>query len=99
MDMHLIFSPAVAKKLREKHGVTEKEVRECFENRGVGLFLIDTREDHKTDPPSQWFISETNHRKKLKVVFVFRKSNRSFHIKTAYEPNAEEILIYRNNRY
>jgi hypothetical protein len=56
-------------------------------------FLIDTREEHKTEPPTQWFISGTNKQRQLKVVFI-RTSRTEIEIKTAYEPNPEEVMIY-----
>lgn len=87
----LIISTRVRKKLDLKHGVTEKEIRQCLENR-CGDFLVDNREDHQTDPATLWFIAETNRRRLLKIVFVFKDGN--FHIKTAYTPNENEIAIY-----
>jgi uncharacterized DUF497 family protein len=88
------ISDAILDKLTRKHGVTRKEVEQCFENRERG-FLLDTREDHKTNPATQWFIAETNKRRLLKIVFI--KSGNCFHLKTAYEPNPLEIHIYKSN--
>jgi hypothetical protein len=85
------ISLAIKDKLRNKHGVTEVEVAQCFENR-CGVFLVDDREDHQTDPASLWFIAPTNKERSLKIVFMFIDGN--VHIKTAYEPNADEIAIY-----
>jgi hypothetical protein len=87
----LVISAAVREKLEVKHGVREQETRQCLENR-CGEFLIDDREDHRTVPPTLWFIAETNRRRRLKIVFVFKAGN--IHIKTAYQPNANEIAIY-----
>ena len=84
-------SQAIKDKLREKHGVCYAEVEQCFENK-CGVYLIDDREDHRTDPASLWFIAETNRHRLLKIVFMFIDSN--VHIKTAYEPNVDEIAIY-----
>ncbi len=75
-----------------KHGVTATEVRQCFVNRAGGL-LTDTREQHRTDPPTMWFISATDANRRLKVVFM-QKGGDVF-VKTAYEPNAIEESIYR----
>lgn len=91
MPMRVHYSTGVRKKLQEKHGVSEKEVSECFENRIKGL-LVDDREEHKTDPATLWFIAETNQRRLLKIVFIAVDKN--VHIKTAYEPNAIETSIY-----
>lgn len=89
--MSLEFSASVIEKLLKKHNVTEKEVSECFQNRVRGL-LADDREDHKTNPPTLWFVAETNHGRVLKVCFVSKGG--AFHIKTAYEANQKEINIY-----
>jgi len=88
----ILFASTVEEKLRSKHNVSLTEVLQCFENRSGGL-LIDTREKHRTDPPTQWFISETNANRRLKVVFV-QKGEHVF-VKTAYEPNADEESIYK----
>lgn len=92
MALYFNISAAVAKKLSEKHHVTRDEIEECFYNREKGL-LEDTREQHKTAPPTMWFIAETDVGRCLKVVFV-EHDNDTYEIKTAYEPNAEEVRIY-----
>jgi len=95
MYMKLLISVSVKEKLKEKHGVNISEVEECFLNRCKG-FLEDTREKNKTNPPTQWFIAETDHGRNLKVVFV-RYPNGSVALKTAYEPNKTEVAIYDRN--
>ena len=97
--MPLYISPRVRKKLIEKHDVTEDEVRQCFLN-VEGGFLRDTREQHDTNPPTYWFIAETNRRRKLKVLFVVRKLETPNGIqirtdlKSAFPPDEVEIAIY-----
>ncbi len=49
--MGLVISPKTREKLRKKHCVTEEEVKQCFASR-EGKFLIDTREEHRTNPPT-----------------------------------------------
>lgn len=90
--MALIVAPSVKSKLASKHGVKEGEIAECFANRDRG-FLIDNREDHKTNPPSKWFIAETDYGRKLKVVFM--EVDGDIHVKTAYPANIDEIRIYK----
>ncbi len=87
----LIISEAVEEHIHSKHGVTPKEVEQCFENR-EGLFLFDKRDKHKTDPPTQWFVAETNTGRRLKVAFV--PSDGKIYLRTAYDANPEEIRIY-----
>lgn len=89
--MKLSISPGVLNKLKEKHGVSKLQVIECFANRTVP-FLTDNRLDHQTDPPTRWFIAETDMGVKLKVVYI--RTDTDFVVKTAYPPNAEEIAIY-----
>ncbi|CAM3075466.1 hypothetical protein [Vibrio neptunius] len=89
------ISNDVRKKLAVKHDVTEQEVIECFANReSTKNFLKDTREEHLTDPPTLWFVSETDTGKKLKVVFIYYSDLEKFVIKTAYAANPEEIRIF-----
>ncbi|WP_380179350.1 hypothetical protein [Kalamiella sp. sgz302252] len=80
--MRLLISQKVRLKLASKvPPVTESEIIECFSNRD-GYLLEDTREDHKSDPPTQWFIAETDYGKKLKIVFIY-KENSEIAIRTA----------------
>lgn len=90
--MPLIISSQILEKLSNKEPpVTRREVEQCFDNR-VGTFLLDVREENRTDPPTQWFIAKTNKNRDLKIVFVRR--GKDLHLKTAYDPNAEEVRIY-----
>lgn len=81
----------VEKKLWDKHGVRVDEVIECFINH-TDHFLIDTREKHRTVPPTEWFIAETDTGRRLKVVFMEYPDQ--IVIKSAYEPSIEEESIY-----
>jgi len=90
--MAIKCSTAVKQKLAEKHGVSVHEVQQCFANREGG-FLEDTREDHKSDPPTQWFIAETDYGRRLKIVFILKDGN--ILLKTAYMPNCKEETIYQ----
>jgi uncharacterized DUF497 family protein len=92
MTLNLNISDIVVKKLLKKHDVNRAEVEECFLNRVKGL-LVDIREEHKTTPPTLWFIAETDQGRLLKVVFIELK-NGNYEIKTAYEPNKIEVDIY-----
>lgn len=87
----IVISQPVLNKLKNKHSVEKREIEQCFDNREGG-FLMDDREDHRTDPPTLWFIARTNCNRLLKVVFI--NIDGKIHIKTAYEPNETEIRIY-----
>lgn len=56
---NLIVSAGVLEKLRDKHGVTVREVEQCFDNK-CGLYLEDDREDNRTDPATLAFVASTN---------------------------------------
>jgi hypothetical protein len=88
---NLIISEKLRAKLTDKHNVTDREVEQCFENI-EGPLLIDSREDHKSDPPTLWFISRTNKNRLLKVAYIQRGS--SVYLRTCYEPNEAEMQIY-----
>lgn len=90
---NLLISEGVSTKLRDKHDVSRREVEQCFENI-EGPLLIDDREDHKSDPPTLWFISRTNLNRLLKIVYIQR--GKTVCLRTAYEPNEAEILIYQS---
>jgi len=91
--LNLKFSEKVINKLQDKHDVSIDEVYECFFNfDSNGKFLMDTREDHKTDPPTLWFVSMTDKGRVLKVCFI--EESKVISIKTAYDANSEEIRIY-----
>ncbi|MCG6365344.1 hypothetical protein [Vibrio fluvialis] len=94
--MGLIISTAVRKKLATKHNVTEREICECFANRDKE-FLKDLREEHQSDPPTLWFVAETDYGRKLKVVFIHNPSNNNIIIRTCYPANPVEISIYEKH--
>lgn len=91
--MYFLISEVTAGKLKEKHRVTEQEVIECFQNR-TRKALIDDREEHRTYPPTKWFISKTDAGRELKIVFV-PISPVEIVVKTAYEPNEKVKRIYK----
>lgn len=89
--MRLIISKSVRAKLQSTHSVSEHEVVQCFMNRD-GRLLQDTREQHRTNPPTQWFVADTDKGRTLKIVFV--TMNACVHLKSAFEPNQTELDIY-----
>ena len=90
-ELKFDYSPRVFQKLKSKHGVTEKEFRECFNN-SDGRSLEDTRPDHISDPITLWFIAQTDAGRELKICYMFEDNTVS--IKTAYQPNSEEKRIF-----
>lgn len=96
MPPPLRISSTVRAKLQNKHDVIEREIEQCFDNR-LGNFLIDDREENRTDPATHWFIAETNRGRQLKVCFMHIDGN--VHIKTAYSPNSTEVQIYKDHAF
>lgn len=89
--MGIIISEKIANKLMQKHNVTTDEVEQCFANI-TGKFLLDTREVHKSNPPTHWFIACTNRGRKLKVAFI--PENGDIYIRSAFPPDENEMRIY-----
>lgn len=88
---NLVISPAIEGKLTLKHQITRQDVEQCFINR-TRSYLIDNRLDHKTEPPTEWFIAENNRGTLIKVVFIF--DDGLIYLKSAFPPNSIEIRIY-----
>ncbi|MFG5779852.1 ADP-ribosyl-(dinitrogen reductase) hydrolase [Comamonas sp. J-3] len=90
---NLLIFPAIEEKLEKKHQVTRREVEQCFAN-FEGPLLIDDREDHRTNPPTHWFLACTNQGRLLKVVFILRDGK--IFLRTCYVPNQDEMRIYND---
>lgn len=88
---NLVVSPAVEAKLKRDHGVDLAEVRQCFHNK-QGKLLVDNRALNRTNPPTLWFIADTNKARPLKIVYI--QIGLQVHLKTAYDPNDVEKAIY-----
>ena len=89
--MKIRLSSSIIEKLNTRD-ITEKDLYQCFENI-EGSFLQDTREEHKTDPETNWFVSETNRKRKLKIMFIIRDG--CVDIKSAYDATQQICEIYQ----
>lgn len=90
----MFLSPAVRAKLaRPDHSVTELEIIQSFANR-ERTFATDSRPEHQTPIPTQWFVAETDTGRKLKVVFIYDRSAGIVDIKSAYSATVEVERIY-----
>lgn len=87
----ILVSQDTLEKLRDKHNITLREVEQCFENK-CGMYVEDTRENNRTDPPTLAFIAPTNRGRLLKVCFMFIDGN--VHLKTAFDPDERDIAHY-----
>lgn len=92
--MPLIISEDVRKKIAadDHGGLTVEEVEQCFQNH-CGPYCTDSREDHRTNPPTQWFVAETNRRRRLKIMFVREGSD--IYLKSAYPASDEVTRIFK----
>jgi hypothetical protein len=72
--------------------VSENDIFECFQNLSRTP-IRDLREKHDSDPPTQWFISENDYGRRLKVCFIDDGEN--FIIRTAYVPNEDEERVFQ----
>lgn len=92
--MKLVISPTIAAKLAAKvPPVTQEEIVQCFANRTM-LYLVDPREQHQSDPPTRWFIAQTDFGRKLKIAFVPR--GHEIYIRSAYDPSPATIAFYES---
>lgn len=92
--MTLRYTPHIENKLITKHQVTIDEVKQCISNLDPEKdhFFEDTAEKHATNPPSFWFISETDMGRKLKVVIIPKDD--FFQLKTAFDAKPKHIALY-----
>ncbi len=88
---NLRISKGVLQKLQSKHDVTRREVEQCFENK-CGLLLEDQREDHKSDPPTLWFVAPTSRGRLLKIIFIYRDGQ--LHLRSAFEADEAAQNLY-----
>ena len=91
--MALKISEKILEKVFVQHRVSEREIKQCFRNR-LGDNLEDSREEHKTDPPTEWFLGKTSAGEVLKIIFVNRDGD--LYLKSAYAPTKECIEVYRH---
>ena len=87
----LKISSKIEEKLKCKHNITVDEVIEAIGN-AKGRPIEDTAEDHKTNPPSDWFISQTDKGRTLKIVIIFR--NDDVYLKTAFDAKLSHIKLF-----
>lgn len=95
MTLNISISPHIAIKIANKHKVVREEIEECFLNQSKQI-LTELRPEHKTNPPTFWFIANTDYGRQLKIVFIMRQ-HEVIEIKTAYEPSLNEVKIYEKH--
>jgi hypothetical protein len=90
IDLHI--DESIKRKLLVKHNVECFEVAECLANVTLG-YLEDTRESHKTNPPTYWFVEQTDKGRHLFVAFMFIDGQ--VVLKTAFDATPERQNLYR----
>jgi len=76
------------------HQLQSKKLLNVFKIPQNGLY-IDNRQQHKTKPPTRWFIAETDSMRRLKIVFITYPSGDHV-IKSAFEPDEYEEKVYES---
>ena len=94
MDLKLYIHSSVEQKLKKKHGVDPHEVHEVW-NKYDGITLVDTREQHRSNPATEWFVAETVSYRKLKVIFIPVEDLGYAILRSCYEANQKEINLFR----
>lgn len=59
-----------------------------------GQLIEDTAEEHRTTPPSFWFIAQTDYGRQLKVVLVPKDGN--IFLKTAFDAKISHVQLYED---
>jgi uncharacterized DUF497 family protein len=89
--MALIVSNKIKAKLLLKHQVTVEEVIQAFADR-PDYVVEDEREDHKSDPPTVWFVASTDRGRMLKVAYIQRGDD--IYLRTAHPAKEAHIRLF-----
>lgn len=88
------ISPKTEKKIERKHNsISLDDIYYAFHNPLGGIF-DDNRPEHKTEPPTRWFIGETEYGRKVKIAYIWPPGEKP-RIKTAYEPKQPTLEYYK----
>ena len=93
-DFNLYVSDWVLQKIKMKE-IDLTEIEEAFYNCN-GVYIEETREEHKTKPPTYWFIAPTSDGRLLKVCFIPRYDLKFLTLKTAFDAEEKEINAYED---
>jgi len=94
--MPIVFDSKHIEDKLARRDITIDDVAECFMNK-EGKPLEDMRPQHKTVPPTFWFISTTDKGRLLKVVFI-PKGNTA-HIKSAFEVELRDLQKFQKLQF
>lgn len=95
--MNIEIHPTIEAKIaQDDHGrITPKEVFECFENHCGTQYCNEQKAEHndKDGKPCFWFVADTNHKRRLKIMFVI--DDGEIHLKSAYPATDKVFEIYQ----
>ncbi len=95
--MQLIASKAIQDKILSEHDVMMIEAEEAFNN-FAGYPLQDSRAKNRTKPETMWFLAETYDGRLLKVVYIPYPDQNLAVLRTAYEPDNDEVDLWNTNQ-
>lgn len=96
MIEELYISDVVKEKLITKHNLNPDVVMSLW-NSYIGVTILDTREQHRTIPPTEWFLARDANGLIIKLAFILDTDGIAF-LKTAYPVarNAQTVIkIFR----
>lgn len=94
--MKLVATDAVKAKLLDERELYFEEVLEAWESCS-GPWIIDDRERNKTKPPTVWALAWTDLGRLLKLVVIPHRDKGIAILRTAFEPDEDEVKIYEAN--
>jgi len=94
--MRLVATEAVKAKLWDERELDFGEVLEAWESCS-GPWLIDDRERNRTQPPTVWELAWTDLGRLLKLVVIPHRKKGIAVLRTAFEPDEDEVKLYEAN--
>lgn len=94
--MKLVATDAVKEKIWTEHEVYFQEAEEAFEN-SEGPWFEDDRAKNQTRPKTIWTLAFTDLGRLIKIVVIKRPTDAVAVLRTAYEPDEDEVKIYETN--
>lgn len=94
MQEYLFIHKTIENKCLIKHNVLENEIREAWQSYDGTVLVTDDREEHRTNPPTVWFVVKTSGVRLLKIIAVIDSDGVAY-LKSAYDANQKVINLFR----
>ena len=94
--MRLVATDAVKSKLWDERDLSFEEVLEAWESCS-GPWFIDDRARNRSNPPTVWALPCTDLGRLLKLVVIPHREKGISVLRTAFEPDEDEVKLYENN--